>query len=358
MPPRPPAESFSEKGFYLSEFRGRTIAIAARGEDLEASEPLRALLDELRENATRVVLLSDSRSRAKQLVGGAAVSACEPRFEGAVWRALAHSAHAAVVVASGANLARECHAAVLRLGLAKLMWVDREGGLQRPDGTRVSFVDLEQLRRLLDAAGSASGGLRHGLLREIEAALSAGVAAVNLSSLEGLADELFSYAGSGTLFTRERYVEVRRLGLDDFDAAADLIARGVAEGYLAERAPEDTERILGNGLGAFVEGRYLAGIGALLEHPGTGVAEIASLYTLTRFLGEGVGGHLIRFALALARQRGWSSVIACTTSERVVGFFRRQGFEEVPPDALPAEKWRGYDPERREHVRCLRHDLR
>ena len=56
--------------------------------------------------------------------------------------------------------------------------------------------------------------------------LEAGLPAVNICSAEGLAEELFTYAGSGTLFTRDRYMSVRRLGIDDFDAAHDLIHRG------------------------------------------------------------------------------------------------------------------------------------
>jgi len=68
----------------------------------------------------------------------------------------------------------------------------------------------------------------------------------------------------------------------------------VDEGYLAPRPPEDVERVLASGFGAFVEGRHLAGIGALLVYPGRKVGEVASLYTLTRFLGEGVGHNLVR----------------------------------------------------------------
>jgi amino-acid N-acetyltransferase len=196
---------------------------------------------------------------------------------------------------------------------------------------------------------------RIGLLREIERALDAGVAAVNLSTLEGLADELFTYAGSGTLFSRKRYVEVRPLGLDDYDPANDLIARGVAEGYLAPRTPEDVEAVLVNGFGAFVEGVHLAGIGALLAQGSGG--EIASLYTLTRFLGGGIGGHLIRFAVERANQAGMRFVFACTTSERVVAFFEANGFRAVGPDEIPDAKWDGYDPERRARLRCLRLDL-
>jgi amino-acid N-acetyltransferase len=243
----------------------------------------------------------------------------------------------------------------VRLGLSKLVWIDPAGGLSRPDGTRDSFVDRDELRQIVRAGPAGEGGARIGLLREVERALDAGVAAVNLSTLAGLADELFTYAGSGTLFSRQRYVEVRPLGLDDYDPADDLIARGVAEGYLAPRPPEEVEAVLVNGFGAFVEGVHLAGIGALLAQGEGG--EIASLYTITRYIGGGIGGHLIRFAVERAAQAGLRFVFACTTSERVVAFFASHGFREVPIGEIPAAKWDGYDPDRRGRLRCLRCEL-
>ena len=138
---------------------------------------------------------------------------------------------------------------------------------------------------------------------------------------------------------------------------ADLIARGVAEGYLAPRSPEAIERVLANAFGAFVEGRHLAGIGALLHWEHARVAEIASLYTVTRFIGEGIGGHLVVFACSRALELGCRAVTAVTTSDRVASFFERNGFERVPADVIPAEKWRDYDPERRARAVCLRRVL-
>ena len=125
---------------------------------------------------------------------------------------------------------------------------------------------------------------------------------------------------------------------------------------------QQVEQILAGGFGAFVEGHYLAGIGALLDHPGTGAGsagagEIASLYTLTRFVGEGVGAHLVRYALGRAEETGSEFVFACTTAERVVAFFERQGFRVVGPEEIPPEKWRDYDSKRRARVTCLRREL-
>ncbi|MDJ0849418.1 MAG: GNAT family N-acetyltransferase [Myxococcota bacterium] len=348
-------EPFSEKGFYLAEFRGRTLAVAAPPEQLASPAPLRDLLDELAANGTRVALITSEREVAEALVG-VAVDVGSPRFEGAVWRALARAPHVGVVAPDGDAFPRVSAEVALRLGIGKVVLVDSAGGLPRAGGGLTSFVDLAELRRLLRDDPPAEPD-RAGLLREIEMALSAGVGAVNLCTLEGLADELFTYTGSGTLFTRERYVVVRRLGIDDYDQADHLIARGVKEGYLAPRSPEEIERVLAAGFGAFVEGHHLAGIGALLEHTKERAGEIVSLYTLTRFLGEGVGGHLVRFAIQRAREHGLDYLFACTTSERVVGFFEREGLARVGPEVVPASKWRDYDPERRARVCCLRVDL-
>ena len=231
---RPPiAAPFSEKGFYLAEFRGRTLAIAGAAEDLHPREPIESVLKELETNGTRVVLISTDRADLESLLGAHVIDAESPRLEAAVWRAFAHAPRVGLAVGAPDGLAARSREIAHQLAITKLVWLDARGGLTRADGGRESFVDREALGRgLADPAGA-----RGAFLAEIGRALDEGVPAVNLCSAEGLADELFSYAGSGTLFTRERYVRVRRLGLDNFDAANDLVARGVAEGYLAPSFP-------------------------------------------------------------------------------------------------------------------------
>jgi amino-acid N-acetyltransferase len=354
-PLRPP-EPFSEKGFYLQEFRGRTIAIAVPAAELRDTAPLRAVVEEIGAYDVSTVLISTERSHLAPLVGERVVSAAAPRLEALVWRKLCEHAVLGLLVGGSLAFAPSCRDLALRLGIGKLVWLDRDGGILGPGGKRLSFVHRAELREILEQAAPANQR-RLALLREIAAMLDAGLPAVNVCTLEGLADELFTYAGSGTLFTPERYVIVRPLGIDDFDAAADLIARGVEEGYLVPRAPDQIDAVLASGFGAFVEGRHLAGIGALLPDSASGGGEIASLYTLTRFLGEGVGGHLVAWAIERARERGLSFCFACTTSERVGAFFERNGFRPATPDEIPAAKWRGYSGERRARLRCYRREL-
>ena len=347
---------FNEKGFYLSELRDRSIAIAVPAGLLREGGALEPVLKDLESNRTRVILVSDGAEVLESLAGSDPLSAGElATLPGRIWRQLGHNLRVGVVTDDQQSFGAACCAIVLALGIRKLVWVDAEGGLIRADGERDSFIDAAELRDRI--AEAEEGGPFSEILVNAEAMLSAGVAAVNLCKLEGVADELFTYDGSGTLFTREGYVAVRGLGLDDFDAAADLIQRGIVEGYLAPRTPEQIERVLESAFGAFIGGDHLAGLGTLLTYSDDQAAEIASLYTLTRFVGEGVGGHLIHFAVEQASAQACRFVFACTTSPRVEAFFERNGFRKVDRGEVPETKWRAYDPARRSQVVCLRRDL-
>jgi len=349
---------FSERDFYLQEFRGRTLGIACPSPLLRDPSGLGGVVGTLTRNGTRVLLISSRRAALEPLVGERIVPASDPALETALWRRLRQSSRAGLLVGGREPFARRLRELTLRLGLVKLVWIDPGGGFTDRRGARLSFVHVDELRELL-AAPRRLSPRRRALLGEIDAMLSGGVPAVNVCDVAGVEQELLTYAGSGTLFTRRRYVVVRELGLDDFDAADDLISRGVAEGFLAPRPARAVDQVLAHGFGAFVEGTHLAGIGALLPFPDAPDAgEIASLYTLTRFLGEGVGQHLVHFALRRARAEKLRVVFALTTEPRVAAFFARLGFEPAAAEDLPASRWRGYDRSRRRRLHCYRRNLR
>ncbi len=344
--------SFSEETFYLSEFRGRTIGFAVPAPLLAEPAPLLEVLETLRRNDSRSLVMSTDREALEQLPGPI-VDADAERLEGAVWRALRAHRIASVLATPGESLDEAGRRLGARLGLFKLVRVEGRADGAAPIG-RGSFVHLAQLDAMIAEERARQATERVELLEAVRAMLLVGIPAVNICTLEGLHRELFSYAGSGTLFTRQRYVHVRSLGIEDFDAAEHLIRRGEEEGYLAPRKDAEIDALLASGFGAFVEGRHLAGIGALRPFHSRPAGELSSLYTLTRYLGEGIGPHLVDFALARGLELGLEAVFACTTSARAGGFFERHGFEAVDADALPPEKWQGYDPARRAIVRCYR----
>jgi amino-acid N-acetyltransferase len=350
---------FSEREFYLQEFRGRTLAIACPASKLlRDPDTLGAVIATLARNGSRVLVFSSRRAALEGVVGDRVIQASTRALETVVWRSLRQASRLGIVAGGREPFAEQLRMLAVRLGVFKLVWIDPDGGFRDRSGRRLSFVHLEELHELL-AASRRLSKRRRALLREIAAMVEGGVPAVNVCDLAGLDRELFTYAGSGTLFTRKRYVVVRELGLDDFDAAHDLIGRGVAEGYLAPRPARAVDEVLAHGFGAFVEGTHLAGIGTLLTFPDAPrVGEIAALYTLTRFLGEGVGQHLVAFALRRARAQKLRTVYALTTQPRVGAFFERLGFEPAPLDVVPASRWRGYDRRRRGRLLCYQREVR
>jgi N-acetylglutamate synthase-like GNAT family acetyltransferase len=359
----PKRSAFSERDFYLEEFRNRTLGIALPSVDCLGSEGERLLgqvISDLLANSTRVVLLGADPETAERLTGGTCLRSDGDGWVGSIWRRMREHPAVALAPESGTSIAAQCSRVALRLGLAKLIWLGQGGVLTHPEtGRRISLLDLAGLDEWLEGDQTGTGGDtgRSELLLEIRNMLVADLPSVSACLPGELANELFTYAGSGTLYSRDGYTRVRFLALDDFDAAEHLILRGVEEGFLLDRSDRDLESALTNGFGAFVEGKYLAGIAALVPHPKARAGEVASLYALTRFVGEGIGAHLLRFALRTAAERGYGYVFACTTSERVVAFFSRMGFKEVSRDQLPDSKWLDYNSDRLEQLRCLRHDV-
>jgi amino-acid N-acetyltransferase len=353
---------FSERDFYLAEFRRRSIGIAWPETEPVVREPLAEVVELLVANGSRVVILSPQEEVAELGSALPAVDFVQASFAPLLWRRLRERGHAGLLVSSE-SFEEDCLHAALTLRLAKVVWVQSTPPVQRTDGEgRVSVVDLAHLERLLaDRGGEGEPTLaiqpgRRSLLGAIRGMIDGGIPSVNVCAAEQLAEELFTYAGAGMFFTRDRYAEVRPLAIDDFDPASDLIARGEADGYLVPRDAESRDAVLAHGLGVFIEGRYLAGIGAILPHPSENAGEIASLFALTRYVGEGVGSQIVRYAIDRARREGLAYLFSCTTSDRVEAFFVRHGFRRVSPDDVPKAKWDAYDPERRARVRCLRFD--
>lgn len=400
------ASVFTEKEFYLDEFRGRTLLFAVHHDG--PPERLRVVGEVARDllvNDTRVVVLlggaaGRSRGALRALERGLATP-CGPTDPPPItpfevpplaseyadaplltiaaddvatatvaesvlldaWRVLREGPLLVARCAEGApeRLAAFAQRLAARLRVHKLVVSDPAGGVQPPDAPAVlSFMDEAMMEALLRAGEAEASGLgpRRPLLQAIREGLLAGVTSVNLCSLDGLARELFTYEGSGTLFTREDYCRVAPLGVDDFHEVEKLLERGQREGYLKVRSADEIGRILVSGYGATIGAHHLAGVCALQTEPYAAerAGEIVGLYTITRFKGEGVGVKLVDCMKAEGRRLGLAFLFACTTQERVGHFFERQGFRRIPADEAPAAKWTCYDPARRAEVGVYRWD--
>ena len=209
-----------------------------------------------------------------------------------------------------------------RLRVFKLVMLDRAGGLADADEEIDSFVDLRHIRRVL---ARERAPLRRAIIRAARRALDDGVASVNLTAPRQVYEELFSFVGTGTLFTEQRYANVQQISIDDFEEVEALIVRGQNEGFLLPRSETEIAGLLPSCFGYRVGDEHLAGVCALLTEPyrRERAGEITGLYTLTRFLGEGVASELVKEVIAEAQARRLSYVFACTSEERAARFFAR-----------------------------------
>jgi amino-acid N-acetyltransferase len=399
-----PLDSFDEKQFYLDEFRNKTLLFAALAEDLKSErdyDDIAAIVRALLANDTRVIVLVGSVAgqdgerivaRLKRRLGPMIFSEDLPGVDASrrarllIYNPIDAAAFAAEEAAT-ALLARIWNTLrsmplfigvgsyadrqalrlfgkdiACRLRVHKLVLLEPEGGLQGADGKRISFMDEPTLEMLLEAGEAEWSGLgrRRETVEAVRAALLAGVANVNLCSLEGAASELFTYEGSGTLFTLQDYCTVERLCIDDYEEVERLLARGQREGVLKPRTAEEIAQLLVNGYGAVLGAHHLAGICSLLiteDYRRTGAGEITGLYTMTRFKGEGIGERLLRRIVQDARGADLRYLFATTTEERAQAFFERQGFRRVADTEVPPSKWESYDPNRKRQVAVLRYEL-
>lgn len=399
-PGQSPAQEFGEKSFYLDEFRAHTLCIAASlasFERMRSLETLGDLISELVLNDTRVIVLlgvapgDDLPERLKQVRRRLRRVALQEKPQawfsparrrslreavldftaeagradlrevlGRAWRVLRRRPLLVALVAQPA-LIDFAQRFAARLRVHKLVLAEEAGGISSPSGEQISFMDVEMLTTILRAGEAEWAGLaaRRTTLSAVRSALLQGVGSVNLCTLDGLARELFTYEGSGTLFTREDYCKVERLGIDDFEEVERLLARGEREGYLKPRGEEETLGILLNGFGATIGAHHLAGVCGLetAAYAGERAGEVVGLYTITRFKSEGVGARLLTRVLLEASDHDLEYVFACTVEPRAQGFFERQGFRCVGRDEVPASKWKGYDLSRLDRLKVYRRDI-
>ena len=376
--------SFAEKDFYLDEFHGKSLLFALRAADLAMAAEVDVageVSSSLLSNETRVLLLIETSGEGEHRL----VEALCHRLACTVKTPLVPSAVLPVEVGEDLLLAQiwavlrasplfiglwpanpevslvACAQRVaVRLKVHKLVLLDPAGGLTT-SGRRLSFMNGPALHELLRQGEAEWAGLgaRRPLLEAVRVALEGGVSSVALCPLSGLARELFTYEGCGTLFTLTDYCRVERLGIDDFYEVEKLIQRGEREGYLKTRTLHEIGQLLLHGYGARLGAAsgQLAGFCALLPYPADNAAEVAVLYTITRFQGEGVGSRLIATVIAEGKQRGLAYLFASTTQEGAQRLFERHGFRKVTPADVPTAKWQGYKIERKQQITVYRREL-
>jgi amino-acid N-acetyltransferase len=329
----------TEKQFYLRSFRHRAIFLHLAAD--YRLDDIRDVVDELHDNKTHLIVSGQHLGTRAIALGGAGgrhdrlARLSQAMVEQGVAFAERPTARTRV---SGLSASI---AAALDLRVRKLVVVDPRGGLRLKGGQR-SFVNAAGMGRLLRDSARTAPWTKAELSRLV-VAVKEGIGSVNLTDAPGLAEELFTYEGAGTLITADDYCQVRPLAADDFDEALTLLARGEREGFLLTRSAPERARLLLAGFGAWFEGGRLSGIAALetRDYKRNRLGEIVGLYTITKFQGEGVGIQIVDELLKVAKESKLRAVFACTRNDRAAEFFERSGFGEVSASRAPARKWKG-----------------
>ena len=386
MKTTPPDFSTAERDFYLKEFRGKSLLFALRAKDITAPRDREVVQEVLRAlvlNETRVILLVETNESTpeRRAVEGlhtqlshalngvpAPVPLLPESDEDQRCLSILETLRTVPVfiglwpAQAGLPALQSARQLANRLTVYKLVILDPQGGVTA-SGAPLSFLNGSHLEELLEElpAHGARGEMPHERHRQLETArlaLEGGVASVSLCSPASLAKELFTYEGCGTFFTLTDYCQAERLALDDFPEAERLIQRGEQEGALKKRTSSEVSQLLLHGYGARLgTERDLVGLCALLPYVADNAGEIAGLYTLRRFQGEGIGSRLVGKAITQGQARGLAYLFACTNQEGARRLFERFDFHHVTPDAVPATKWRAYAPERKRAISVYKREL-
>lgn len=119
-------------------------------------------------------------------------------------------------------------------------------------------------------------------------------------------------------------LEVDGAKAHDLPAALELLRR-------ADLPEDGVVEQFGNYFAARDDAR-LVGLGGLEVHGPDGL--LRSVVVDPQYRGEGVGGHLIDFALALARKMELAGVYLLTTTAH--DYFLKRGFADCPREEAPA----------------------
>lgn len=236
-------------------------------------------------------------------------------------------------------------AVAVTLGADKLIFLDRQAGLNGDDGGLIRQSTVSEAAQL-NVADTEQARLRDAACR----ACSSGVKRCHLISFEkegALLEELFTHDGAGTLIAQNPYEQARSADIDDIASIVELIRPLEESGALVKRSRERLEEEIHHFLILERDGRVIA-CAALYPFEEEKVGEIACVATHPDYRGTGRAEQLLNALLARARAMALTQVFALTTQS--THWFLEQGFATGSQDQLPEEKQRLYNWQRNASV--------
>jgi amino-acid N-acetyltransferase len=206
----------------------------------------------------------------------------------------------------------------------------------------------EYLTRLEELGDDSSGTARY--FRSAIAACRGGVPRSHLVSYRedgALVQELFTRDGIGTQIVRHSAEQARQATIDDIGGILDLIRPLEAEGILVKRSREQLEMQIDNFFIIERDGMIIS-CAALYPFKEEAMAEMACVAVHPEYRSSNRGDRMVSQIEDLARSKNIKKLFVLTT--RSIHWFRERGFEPVEVSALPMEKQRLYNYQRRSKI--------
>jgi amino-acid N-acetyltransferase len=169
---------------------------------------------------------------------------------------------------------------------------------------------------------------------------------------EGLLAEVFSNEGIGTLIHANEYQAIRRASRKDVRALLGLLQGSAANDEVIRRTRAEVERQIDDYFVFVVDNQPVA-CAALHRYPEAGMAELAAVCVDPRYENRGIGGKLMQFAEARARELGVATLF-CLSTQAFNYFQQKGGFTPGTPDDLPPARREKYDASGRRSVVLLK----
>jgi len=224
------------------------------------------------------------------------------------------------------------------LQASKLIYLTTRPGLSI-DGEPVLNLSAEELDRQIDSAPEHIDPLQLSKAKQAVRVLSGTTQRVHILDGRvdgGLLTEIFDKVGLGTMIHSNEYDRIRTATEDDVADIYSIIKQASKQDFLRFRSLDNIRRLIRDFLVYEVDDSVL-GCTSLIPYPDENVVELASVCVQPFHQGKGIGQKLVGYAIASAKARHYSRILALST--QAFGFFEEHfGFREGGIEALPASR--------------------
>jgi amino-acid N-acetyltransferase len=236
----------------------------------------------------------------------------------------------------------------IALDADKLIFVADTGAITTRSGELLGEISEAQARSILDEAYLQPDSANY--LKQALRACEGGVARAHIVPFEpdgSVLLELFRHDGVGTMVVEETLEALREASTDDVGGILALIRPLEDDGTLVRRDRALIEREIGNFTVIEHDG-VIFGCAALYAFPDSRMGEMACLAVTPGAQGQGDGERILTRIEQRARSAGLKQLFVLTT--RTMHWFLKRGFVQASPEALPAQRQRLYNWQRKSQV--------